>query len=106
MLEIIAPSARAARLREPFSAQLRANRARHLERVRTELEELFPRELEVAGAGRAELLDALTVAATWGTWSVLRDELCMSVDQAQSVVARTVTALLAADLAASLHRPA
>src|SRR5688500_411761 len=40
MLELIGPSARAARLREPFSVSLRRSRSRHIGRVRTELEEL------------------------------------------------------------------
>src|SRR3954451_5575525 len=41
MLEIIAPSARAAALKEPFSASLQRNRARHIAAVKTELDALF-----------------------------------------------------------------
>lgn len=96
MLEIIAPGARAARLREPFSAQLRRNRTAFVGRVREEIGELFARELAAAGPERGQLLDALTVITTWAGWSVLRDELGLSVEQALAVQRRTVSALLSA----------
>jgi AcrR family transcriptional regulator len=102
MLEIIAPSARAAQVREPFSAQLRRNRAGHIARVRDELEALFAGELEMAGPGREQLLQALCVASMWSAWSMLRDELSLDVDAARAVMTRTVAALLAATVAASL----
>src|SRR4051812_16935886 len=74
MLEIIAPSARAAALKEPFSASLQRNRALHIAAVRDELDALFAGELDAAGTGREQLLYALTVATTWSAWSMLRDE--------------------------------
>jgi TetR/AcrR family transcriptional regulator, regulator of autoinduction and epiphytic fitness len=101
MLEIIAPSARAAQLREPFSAALRRSRARYITRTRDEIETLFAQELDMAGSGRKQLLDAVTVASTFAAWSMLRDELGLGVDEACGVMQRTVTALLAAALAAS-----
>jgi TetR/AcrR family transcriptional regulator of autoinduction and epiphytic fitness len=94
ILELIAPSARAAQLREPFSAQLQRNRAANIARVENELGELFAVELDRAGAGREELFRALTVASTWSAWSMLRDELKLGVDEACGVMSRTVTALL------------
>jgi TetR/AcrR family transcriptional regulator, regulator of autoinduction and epiphytic fitness len=94
ILELIAPSARAAQLREPFSAQLQRNRAANIARVENELGELFAVELARAGAGREELFRALTVASTWSAWSMLRDELKLGVDEACGVMIRTVTALL------------
>ena len=42
MLEIIAPAARAAATREPFSSQLQLNRTIQLDRSRIELDEVFP----------------------------------------------------------------
>src|SRR5215218_407707 len=45
VLEFLAPIARAAQLREPFSAQLRANRARQYQIARDELAQLFAGEL-------------------------------------------------------------
>jgi TetR/AcrR family transcriptional regulator of autoinduction and epiphytic fitness len=96
MLEIIGPAARAAALREPFSAQLRRNRAWFIAGTREEIETLFAGELAAAKDGQAELLDALTVVTTWSSWSMLRDELHLDVDAAQAVMSRLVTALLGA----------
>lgn len=98
MLEILGPSARAAGLREPFSVALRRNRTKELGRVRSELELLFAHELDAAGAGRDQLLNALVVNTTWAAWSVLRDQFGLSVAAARGVLVRTVTALLAAAL--------
>jgi TetR/AcrR family transcriptional regulator, regulator of autoinduction and epiphytic fitness len=91
---MVAPTARAAQLREPFSAQLRANRARQYQIARDELAHLFERELTAAGAGADELLNALTAASTWPAWSALRDDLGLTVPAAQKTMARTVNALL------------
>ncbi|MGC4850978.1 TetR/AcrR family transcriptional regulator [Micromonospora sp. DT15] len=95
LLQLIAPSARAAQMREPVSEQLHRNRLKHIERVRDEVEELFAVELAEAGAGREQLLNALVVASTWQSWSMLRYGLGLGVDQARAVMARTVGALLA-----------
>jgi TetR/AcrR family transcriptional regulator of autoinduction and epiphytic fitness len=94
VLEFLAPTARAAQLREPFSAQLRTNRARQFQIARDELARLFAAELGAAGGGAGELLDALTAASTWPAWSVLRDDLALSVQAAQKTMARTLQALL------------
>jgi AcrR family transcriptional regulator len=95
VLEFIAPMARAAAVREPFSPQLRANRARQFEIARDELAQLFAAELaELAGAEGDELLDALTAATTWPAWSCLRDDLGLSAAAAQKTMARTLAALL------------
>ena len=94
ILEIIAPSARAAQLKEPFSAQLRRNRAAQIARVQKEIGELFAPELDKAGSGRDELFHALTVASTWAAWSMMRDELKLDVEQACGIMQRTISALL------------
>jgi TetR/AcrR family transcriptional regulator, regulator of autoinduction and epiphytic fitness len=96
VLEFLAPVARAAVLREPFSPQLRANRARQYAIGREELAELFAAELDAAGPAREELLHALTAATTWPAWSTLRDDLGLGVTAARQVVERTVQALLSA----------
>lgn len=90
MLEVIAGASRAAQLRLPFSPQLRANRARHNERLRAELEELFAEEV----AGDPDLVTALLVATTWPAWMGSRDDLGLGVDEATEVMRRAVTALL------------
>ncbi|MBQ0994147.1 TetR/AcrR family transcriptional regulator [Micromonospora sp. H61] len=95
LLQLIAPSARAAQMREPVSEQLHRNRLKHIERVRDEVEDLFAVELAEAGAGREQLLNALVAASTWQAWSMLRYGLELGVDQARAVMARTVGALLA-----------
>jgi AcrR family transcriptional regulator len=95
MLEFIAPAARAAHAREPFSAQLRRNRVRHIDRVRAEIEELFAAELAASGEGREQLVHALTVATMWPAWAMLRDALGLTVAEARGVMTRSVAALLA-----------
>ncbi|MFG1891939.1 TetR/AcrR family transcriptional regulator [Micromonospora sp. NPDC049051] len=95
LLQLIAPSARAAQMREPVSGQLRRNRLKHTERVRDEVEQLFAAELELAGPDREQLVHALVAASMWPAWSMLRDGLGLGVDQARAVMARTVAALLA-----------
>lgn len=106
MLEILAPSARAARTREPFSAQLRHNHVAHLATVRAELAELFAPELEAVGGKRDELLYALVAGSTFGSWSELRDSLGLDVEEARRVMTRTVTGLLSAAIAAAPDAPA
>jgi TetR/AcrR family transcriptional regulator, regulator of autoinduction and epiphytic fitness len=103
MLEIIAPSARAAALKEPFSVSLQRNRARHIAAVKSELDILFATELDATGAGRDQLLYALTVASTWSAWSMLRDELELDIDEARGIMVRTLTALLLAAIAAGVR---
>lgn len=95
LLQLIAPSARAAQMREPVSEQLHRNRLKHIARVRDEVEQLFAAELAQAGSGREQLVNALVAASTWSTWSMLRDGLGLGVDPARAVMARTVGALLA-----------
>jgi AcrR family transcriptional regulator len=94
VLEFLAPVARAAQLREPFSAQLRANRARQFEIAREELEQLFAAELTAAGPQSGELLHASTAATTWPAWSVLRDDLGLGVSAARQAMVRTLYSLL------------
>jgi TetR/AcrR family transcriptional regulator of autoinduction and epiphytic fitness len=103
MLEMLAPCARAAGVREPFSAQLRQNRMKAIALVRAEIEELFAQELALAGDEAEQLLQALTVASTWSAWSMLRDELLLDAAGARAVMARTVTALLIAAITNGLR---
>ncbi|MCX4387855.1 TetR/AcrR family transcriptional regulator [Micromonospora peucetia] len=95
LLQLIAPTARAAQMREPVSGQLRRNRLKHIERVRDEVEQLFAAELAQAGTDRAQVVNALVAASMWPAWSMLRDGLGLGVDQARAVMVRTVAALLA-----------
>lgn len=98
MLEILAPAARAAALRLPFSAQLRRNRTVHHIRMRDELEVVFAAELDAAGPGREQLLRALLLNTTWPAWSMLRDDLLLDVPTSTGVMTRTVSALVGLSL--------
>ena len=103
LLEFIAPYARAAGLREPFSRELRTNRMRHIARVTDEIEGLFARELAPLPASRrTQTIQALGIASTWASWAVLRDEYGLDVDGATAVMRQTVAALLAAAVHTSL----
>jgi TetR/AcrR family transcriptional regulator of autoinduction and epiphytic fitness len=90
MLEHIAPAARAAALKEPFSPALQRYRKAHLDRVRDELKAVFPAEL----AGEPDLLAALVATSMWPTWGTLRDAMGLSFEAARAALTRTVTALL------------
>lgn len=103
MLEILAPCAKAARLREPFSAQLRQNKVQAIALVSDEIEALFAGELALAGDDRAQLLISLTVASTYSSWAMMRDELGLDVATARGAMTRTVTALLLAAIAGGLR---
>jgi TetR/AcrR family transcriptional regulator, regulator of autoinduction and epiphytic fitness len=94
-LEILAPAARAAILREPFSAQLRANRTIELTRLRTEISQVFAPEI-AAAPDPVRLTDALLANFTFAVWNVLRDQLGMEVDRAAAVVRHSIDALLGA----------
>jgi AcrR family transcriptional regulator len=104
LLHLIAPSARAAQLREPLSPQLHRNRRKHIDRVRDEVEQLFAAELDRAGPKREQLVHAVVAAGMWSTWSMLRDGLGLGVGPARAVLARTVAALLADPEGQSLFR--
>jgi TetR/AcrR family transcriptional regulator, regulator of autoinduction and epiphytic fitness len=94
MLELLAPAARAAATREPFSPQLRQNRKTEIERVRAEIAELFATELDAAGPARTAVHDALLVASTYGSWAMTRDQLGHDVTAATGLMRLTVTAIL------------
>lgn len=97
LLEFIAPYARSAGLREPFSPELRTNRMRHITRVTDEIEILFAREFApLPPARRKQTVQALGIASTWASWAVLRDEYALTVPDATAVMRQTVGALLAA----------
>ena len=95
MLEIIAPAARAAALREPFSSQLRVNRNIQLDRSRTELHEVFGAELKAAGKHRDDLENALLAVTTYASWGLWRDHLGQDLESSRRIMHRTVTALFA-----------
>jgi AcrR family transcriptional regulator len=92
LLEQIAPAAKAAALKEPFSPALQHYRRSHVERVRDEIRTLFAAEVN----GDAGLIDALTATSMWPTWGTWRDAMGLDVNAARAALSRTVTALLRA----------
>lgn len=94
LLQLIAPSARAASMREPVSPQLRRNRLKYVQRLRDEVEVLFAPELAAAGGDGRQLTHAVVAASMWPAWSMLRDGLGLGVEDARAVMSRTVHALL------------
>ncbi|MCA2218689.1 TetR/AcrR family transcriptional regulator [Jidongwangia harbinensis] len=90
LLEQIAPAAKAAALKEPFSPALQGYRKVHTQRVRDELRTLFAAEL----ADDPERLAALTAVSMWPTWETLRTSMELDVEAARRSLARVVTALL------------
>jgi len=95
-LEHIAPAARSAALGEPFSPALQAGRREHVLRVRRDVDEAFGAELDASGPTREELGTALFVAASWPSWSTLRDDLDLDTAAAAAVMRTSIERLLSA----------
>lgn len=91
-LENIAPAARSAVLGEPFSAALARSRQTHVDRLRSEIETLFAREL--AGAPDDALKYALITATGWPNWQLLRDDFELAPEEIVAVMRTTLHALL------------
>ena len=83
-----------------LAEELRVKRPRR-RALRVQRAAVFDAELALAGAGRDQLVKALTVACTWSAWSMMRDELTMPPDDAREVMTRTMAALLMAGVAAA-----
>jgi AcrR family transcriptional regulator len=93
-LEILSPAARAAVVREPFSAQLRRNRSAYLARLRAEVTQVFASEIGAAGPDGDQLTDALVASSSFAVWNVLRDQLGLTEQGAAEVMLRCLTGLL------------
>ena len=92
MYEEMAPVWRAARLKAPFSPQIRVNRERMVRLGRHQLERLFATELGAAASPHT-LLAALEIATGWAAWESLRTELALDVPAARAAVELTVRRL-------------
>ena len=98
VLEALLPVMRAARLREPTSPQLTANRTLFIEVGDDEVRRVFATELApLEQDEQRALLDALYIAAAGPAWEVLRHDRGLPVDAAEAVVRRTLRALLRPD---------
>lgn len=92
--EEIAPYARAARLREPFSVALRDSRSRFIAEVHREIREAFAPELDADPAAAREREDALLMATSWSAWSTLRDDLGLEPAAASAALAEVVIGVI------------
>jgi TetR/AcrR family transcriptional regulator of autoinduction and epiphytic fitness len=91
LLEMLAPTARASALIEPFSATLQRYRRLHVARVRSEVLATFGPEV----GEDAVLVDALTAVSLWPAWATWRDAMELTVDASLAALHRSLTALLA-----------
>jgi TetR/AcrR family transcriptional regulator of autoinduction and epiphytic fitness len=95
ILEQMTPSWRAARIYQPFSAELGRNKARTLAMAKANLEAVFAPELaELSDRKRQRLLDGLHAVSIWSFWESLRTELNLSPKPAEELLRSTFTALL------------
>lgn len=94
--ERMAPGWRAARLHEPFSAELRRSKQRNNALGKAEIEAVFAPELRRLDAQRRiQLTGGLVGVAFWPFWESLRTDVGASPGQAQDIVATLLTASLA-----------
>jgi TetR/AcrR family transcriptional regulator, regulator of autoinduction and epiphytic fitness len=97
ILEQMTPTWRAARIHEPFSAELARNKAWTLAKAKAELEAVFTPELaKLPGKRRQQLLDGLHAISIWSFWESLRTELLLGPEQAEEIFRATFTGLLGA----------
>jgi TetR/AcrR family transcriptional regulator, regulator of autoinduction and epiphytic fitness len=93
--ERMAPGWRAARLHEPFSAELRRSKQRMNALGKAEIEAVFaPELLLLVGQRRIQLTSALAGVGFWQFWESLRTDVGASPEQAQDIVASLFTASL------------
>jgi TetR/AcrR family transcriptional regulator of autoinduction and epiphytic fitness len=97
LLEAVTPFRRAAAVHGPFVPLLDTAVAQGTAFLRQQAEAAFAPELAAVAepADRAELVEALAGAASWGMWDALRAEAGMPPERAQGVMTRVVRALLA-----------
>jgi AcrR family transcriptional regulator len=96
VLEQMTPTWRAARLAEPFSAELDRNKARMLAVAKREVETVFAAELtRLAAPKRQQLTEGLHAITIWSFWESARTELGLGPGPAEDLIRATFSALLA-----------
>jgi TetR/AcrR family transcriptional regulator, regulator of autoinduction and epiphytic fitness len=98
LFEAMAPVWRAAKLQEPFSAQIQRNHQALLDWADGQLEEVFGPDLaDVSLPHRGPTRNALHAATSWSTWEFLRAELRLTPDDARGAVRLLLLRLFALD---------
>lgn len=93
--EAITPIRRAAAVHAPVSPAIRGRVQMGHEFFRAEVDQVFAPELDPLSPQRRErVLDMVDMAATWAAWDVLRTLDGRSVEEASSVMAEMITAVL------------
>jgi TetR/AcrR family transcriptional regulator, regulator of autoinduction and epiphytic fitness len=101
LLEAMAPFRVAAGVHGPFAPEIRRAVRAGSAFLRAEVEQVFAPELQAsAAATRAEVVDGLAAASSWGTWDALRTESDDDPARARAVLVRLLRAVLT-DAAAS-----
>jgi TetR/AcrR family transcriptional regulator, regulator of autoinduction and epiphytic fitness len=96
IMEQMTPTWRAARIHEPFSAELARSKAWTVGKAKTHLERVFAAELaNLAGTRRQQLVDGLHAISIWSFWESLRTELNLGPEPAEELLRATFSALLA-----------
>ncbi len=95
VLEVMTPTWRAARVHQPLSADMQADRKRRNAGARAEVEQVFAPELgKLSGHERERLADGLHAVTLWSFWESLRTDLELSPQAAREVLTSTFTAML------------
>lgn len=96
LLEAITPIRRAANVHAPFSPEITERLRDGHDFFTAEVEQAFAPELDrLEEADREELLDALAVTVSWGSWETLRTLDGSSQARARRILERGLAALLA-----------
>lgn len=94
--DVLHPLSSAARLREPFSAALRANRDQMLQLGEANVRLAFTPELAALTPGHAQrVITAISLATNWSAWYALVEELKQERTEAVAVMRAVTRAVLA-----------
>lgn len=95
LLEAITPVRRAAAVHAPFSQEVHSRLQAGHDFLRCEIERSFASELRrCAPTDRTTLLDALDTVLSWSSWDNLRTLNGRSIEEAQAVLVRMVSAVV------------
>jgi TetR/AcrR family transcriptional regulator of autoinduction and epiphytic fitness len=96
IFDLIHPLSSAARVREPFSPVLQANRDGVLAMADANVRQVFAPELEgMASAHQDRLVAAISLATVWSSWYTLTEELQLDRPAAIAVMRASTRALIA-----------
>ena len=95
LIEALTPIRRSAMVHQAESSEIGRMFDEAHQLGRTQVKAVFQHEIGALGDGRRQLIDAIDVALSWGTWEVLRLANQRSVAESQALVHRLVEWALA-----------